>query len=172
MLSRAVQPEKNLFRACACHSLSVLASWADCILLCVSLPVCINPVFLATFFFILLFSVNIVCLAKFLSMFVNILYFPFWTLGLEHQCCIRFCITTFFYFLLCAPLPPSVPPLPPLFLSWFGKCFGLQRMMVNNEEVKGPYGLLKSSFIQPCTICKWITGVNFFMNYDTRKTVP
>lgn len=163
MLSRAEKPVKNLLGALACHSLSVFASWADCILLCVSLLVFASIKFSQQLFFIiLLFSVSNVCLAKFLSTFVHILYFGFLALDLDHQCCVRFCITTFFYFLLCAPLPPSVLSFPPLSLSWFGKCFGLQRMMVNNEEVKGPYGLLNGSFRQPVLFANDSLGWTYF----------
>lgn len=145
------RPIKNLLSAHACHSLNVFASWAV-VSFCTSSCLSLHPSsFLCKFclFYCLPVALPvwlIVCfyVCTYLSFFFSSVD------SVEHQCCVRLCITTFFF--LCptssfCSVPSSSLPV----LIW--KCFGLQWMMVNIEEIKRPYGPLngpsKYPFKQP-----------------------
>lgn len=102
--------------------------------------------------FILSFPISSACLAHCLFVCLYTSLFSFHCYGLGAPSVVLDCESPLFF---CVPLPPSVPSLPPS-PSWFGKCFGLQRMMVDaelNEWLSGQLRklppTLKESFKQP-----------------------
>lgn len=108
-----------------------------CLLGCCILPYIFLPVFASIqFCLFLLFAVSTASLADclFLCLYLSLIFFsPLWTWS--NQCCVRLCVTTF-YFFFCAPLPPSVPSPSSSLPVLIWKCFGLQRMMVDIKDIK------------------------------------
>lgn len=107
---------------------------------------CNHPVFSASF--ILLFTIGTASVADclFLCLYISLLFSPppLWirstSLALD-------CISPHFFFLCPTSSFCSFPSSSPPVLIW--KCFGLQRMMVDIEEIERPYGQICNPFQQP-----------------------
>lgn len=84
----------------------------------------------------------------FLCLYICLIFFPpLWTL--EHHSCVRLRVPTFFVFFFLCPTSSfcSVPSSSLPVLIW--KCFGLQLMMVDFEEIKEPCGSNSNLFKIP-----------------------
>lgn len=116
----------------------------SCCISCLPACNCIHPVFSASFvYFIVCCYALPVWLMICFCLYISLIFLsPLWTL--EHHSCVRLCITMFFFFLCRTSSFCSVPSSSLPVLIW--KCFGLQRMMVDIEEIKRPCGPINSPF--------------------------